>query len=76
MRMGVGTGTAHVRAERFGSDKWPGNGRVYHIRFTAEDGHGGFCSSKVLVEVPFEEDGPPAIDDGALYDSTVWVSPN
>ncbi len=67
---GVGTDTAHVRAERIGTKKAPGNGRVYHIGFTADDGHGGSCSSEVLVEVPHDQRGTPPVDDGALYDST------
>jgi hypothetical protein len=64
----VGTPTAEVRAERDGG----GNGRVYHISFTADDGHGGTCSGEVLVGVPHDQgvEGDPA-DDGALYDSTI-----
>ena len=63
---GVGTDTAEVRAEREGR----GNGRVYHIRFTADDGHSNTCSGEVLVKVP-KVQRLPAVDDGALYDSTV-----
>lgn len=63
---GVGTSTAQVRAER--SDD--GNGRVYHIGFSADDGRGGTCTGEVLVGVPHNQ-GQEAIDDGALYDSTV-----
>jgi hypothetical protein len=64
---GVGTDTAEVRAERVGS----GNGRVYHISFSADDGHGGSCLGEVLVGVPKNQSqkGAP-IDDGQLYDST------
>lgn len=64
---GVGTATADVRAERVGS----GNGRVYHIRFTADDGQGGTCSGEVLVGVPKSQgkkDTP--VNDGPLHDST------
>ncbi len=64
---GIGTDTAQVRAERAGT----GNGRVYHIGFTADDGHGGTCTGSVSVSVPHDQSGPPAIDDGANYDSTV-----
>ncbi|MBI1878164.1 MAG: hypothetical protein HYR94_08050 [Chloroflexi bacterium] len=67
---GVGTATTEVRAERVGTKKEPGNGRVYHIGFTADDGHGGSCSSEVLVGVPHDQGSVP-VDDGALYDSTV-----
>jgi hypothetical protein len=70
---GVGTDTAEVRAERSGSKKVPGNGRVYHIGFTAEDGNGGSCSGEVLVGVPHDQGkkGATPVDDGALYDSTI-----
>ena len=64
--MGVGTSTAEVRAERVGS----GNGRVYHIGFTADDGNGGSCSGEVLVGVPHDRKAAPQ-DDGALFDSTL-----
>jgi hypothetical protein len=67
---GVGTATAKVRAERVGSKKVPGNGRVYHIGFIAADGHGSSCSGEVLVGVPHNQGNVP-IDDGAVYDSTV-----
>ena len=65
---GVGTSTAEVRAER-ANKKVPGNGRVYHITFTASDGHGGACTDDVLVGVPHNV-GQPVIDDGTLYNST------
>lgn len=68
--LGVGTATAEVRAERSGSPQVPGDGRVYHIGFTAEDGQGGACSGEVLVGVPHSQNGDPAVDGGALYDST------
>ena len=58
---------ASVRAERSGS----GNGRVYHISFTAEDTHGGTCTGTVTVGVPHsQKKGLTAIDDGPLYTST------
>ncbi len=65
---GVGTSTAEVRAERSGK----GDGRVYHIGFTADDGRGGTCSGEVLVGVPHDQGGGSTpIDGGALFDSTV-----
>ncbi|MEW5987591.1 MAG: pectin acetylesterase-family hydrolase, partial [Chloroflexota bacterium] len=66
---GVGTSVAQVRAERAGG----GDGRVYHISFTAADGHGGLCSGTVLVSVPHDQNSPggEAVDGGALYDSTI-----
>jgi hypothetical protein len=69
---GVGTDTAEVRAERAGSKKVPGNGRVYHISFTADDGNGGSCSGTVTVGVPHDQGkNTVLVDDGPLYDSTV-----
>ncbi|MGE0826880.1 MAG: DUF4215 domain-containing protein [Candidatus Binatia bacterium] len=59
-----------VRAERNGNPKTPGNGRVYHINFTADDGRGGSCAGEVLVCVPHDQGGRPAcIDEGPLYNS-------
>jgi hypothetical protein len=65
---GADTSVAEVRAERVGG----GNGRVYHIGFTAGDGYGGTCSGEVLVRVPKSQgkQGAPVDDDGPLYDST------
>ncbi len=65
---GIGTSIAEVRAERAGL----GNGRYYHILFTADDGYGGTCSGEVLVGVPVSKgaEGAP-VDDGALFDSTI-----
>lgn len=66
---GVGTATANVRAERNGNPKTPGNGRVYHIAFTARDGKGGMCPHTVKVCVPHDKKDA-CIDDGPLFDST------
>lgn len=64
---GVGAGSAIVRAERAGD----GNGRMYHISFTANDGHGGNCEGTVLVGVNHDQGKKgQAVDDGSLYDST------
>lgn len=63
---GVGTSIALVRAERSGV----GNGRVYHIFFTATDAYGHACSGEVLVSVPLAV-AFTAVDDGALFDSTL-----
>ena len=62
--------SCEVRAERSGSKKVPGDGRVYHITFTADDGHGGTCSGEVTVGVPHDVKDTP-VDGGALYDSTL-----
>jgi hypothetical protein len=65
---GVGTGTVRVRAERSGQ----GDGRVYHIGFTADDGKGGTCTHKVTVCVPHDQGRHnTCIDQGQLFDSTV-----
>lgn len=55
-----------IRAERSGT----GNGRVYRIGFTANDGQGGTCTGSVPVSVPHDKK-TPAIDDGQMYDSTL-----
>ncbi len=67
--MGVGTESADVRAERSGTKKVPGDGRVYHLTFTADDGRGGLCSATVQVCVPHSVKGT-CVDQGPLYDST------
>jgi len=66
---GNGTSIAEVRAERVAN----GSGRVYHIAFTADDGHGGICSGEVLVSVPHDsgKKSEAPYDDGPLYDSTI-----
>jgi len=65
---GIGSSAAQVRAERAGG----GNGRFYHISFSASDGKGGSCSGVVKVSVPksMGKNGA-AVDDGPLYNSTL-----
>jgi hypothetical protein len=64
---GVETDTAQVRAERAGK----GNGRVYHIAFTATADDGETCTEVVQVCVPHDQGkGKICIDDEPLYDST------
>ena len=66
--MGVGEPSARLRAERDGA----GNGRVYHVEFSAEDEYGAVCSGEILVAVPkSQRGGGEAVDDGKLYDSTL-----
>ncbi len=73
---GVGTSTAHVRAERSGTNKTPGNGRVYEIVFRADDDRGGRCTGAVQVCVPHDmRPGHACIDDGQIYDATGGVMP-
>ena len=65
----LSTDVAAIRAERDGS----GDGRVYHIVFVADDGQGGTCTGEVMVSVPHDQSGAPAVDgtlDGDMYDST------
>ena len=69
---GVGTDTAQVRAERAGTAKVPGNGRMYHIHFEASDDKGGTCSGVANVGVPHDQrPGHVIVDGGELFDSTV-----
>jgi predicted extracellular nuclease len=65
---GVGSNVAELRAERAGG----GNGRFYHVTFSAADGRGGTCSGTVYIGVPLNQgkQGAP-VDDGPLYDSTL-----
>ncbi len=68
---GIGTSTANVRAERSGSPRVPGDGRVYRISFTADDGNGGACSTTVTVCVPHDQRDVTCVDDGPVFDSTI-----
>jgi cysteine-rich repeat protein len=69
--LGVGTSTAKLRAERAGTPSLPGDGRVYHVSFTAASGAGGECNGTVTVCVPHDQrPGHACIDGGALVDST------
>ena len=67
---GLGTATAEVRAERAGTKKVPGDGRFYHIGFTATDPYGEYCVGTISVVVPHDMSKTP-VDQGPLYDSTV-----
>lgn len=59
--------TVRLRAERSGA----GNGRVYEVHFSADDGQGGTCSGSAKASVPHSmKPGQSVIDDGQLYDST------
>ena len=61
-----------VRAERNGTPSTPGDGRVYHLVFSAFDGQGGFCSGSVAVCVPHDQKpGATCVDGGPLFDSLV-----
>ena len=64
----ITAGEVQVRAERSGN----GDGRVYVISFTAEDGRGGVCEGSVMVKVPHDQSDKtcPAVDSGQDYDAT------
>lgn len=67
---GVGTATAQLRAERTGTPSVPGDGRVYHIDFTATDPDGYTCTGRVTSCVPHDQgQGSTCVDQGPLYDS-------
>lgn len=60
-------GAFQLRAERDGE----GNGRVYHVSFTASDPTGS-CSGVMTFGAPISQGrGGQAVDDGPLYDSTL-----
>ena len=66
---GVGSDVASLRSES--SPKRPGDGRVYHVAFSAEDGQGGACEGSVTVCVPHgQRKGGVCVDGGARFDST------
>jgi thrombospondin type 3 repeat protein/PKD domain-containing protein len=68
---GVGTATAQVRAERSGTPKVPGDGRVYHIKYTVTDTLGTSCTATVKVGVPHDQGQRRVpVDGGAIYKST------
>ena len=56
-----------LRAERAGA----GNGRVYRLSFTADDGLiiGGQCTGSVIVCVPHDRKTSTCVHDGLLFDS-------
>jgi hypothetical protein len=62
--------------EKEGRNKVRGDGRVYHIAFTASDGDGASCTGEVTVGVPHDKGGHATpIDGGPLYDSTKRTPP-
>jgi uncharacterized repeat protein (TIGR01451 family) len=63
----IGSGNSFaVRAERSGT----GDGRVYHVIFSAGDGAGGSCTGSATIGVPHDQ-GPSGgpVDGGALFNS-------
>jgi hypothetical protein len=55
--------SVQLRAERDGSQ----NGRVYRIMLKLSDGSGNVTTAIAKVSVPKNQNGNPAIDDGAQY---------
>ena len=55
--------SVQLRQERQDS----GNGRVYTIYLSVNDGNGNIGSATCLVTVPPNQSGPAAVDDGAVY---------
>jgi hypothetical protein len=57
---------AFLRSERNGQ----GDGRVYHVRFRANDGNGGACEGEATVCVPHDRGrGNACVDQGPLFDA-------
>jgi Bacterial Ig domain len=83
--VGTGVGTAasdgfvpglvQVRGERNGTRQAPGNGRVYHILFTADDGRGGVCSADLRVGVRFAVTQPPVDNHPAVSKNALLANP-
>jgi hypothetical protein len=63
---GVGTATPRVRRQA----RLLGNGRMYRVAFTAEDGNGGECEGEVTVGVKPLIGSPTPVEDGCSFDST------
>jgi len=55
--------SVQLRSEREGS----GNGRVYTIHLSVNDGNGNTSAATCLVTIPKSQNGNSAIDDGPVY---------
>lgn len=72
----IQNGIVLLKAERiFGTIQvngttYVGNGRVYHVTFTASDNRGGQCTGIVTIGVPHVRTATP-IDGGPVFDSTI-----
>jgi hypothetical protein len=76
--IGLGDGDTCPDATGFGSDtvgllrerSGLGDGRVYHVRFVADDGRGGVCQGEVAVCTPHDRGrGRVCVDQGPGFDS-------
>jgi hypothetical protein len=61
----IENGVASVRRERSGT----GNGRVYTIAFTADDGRGGVCDGTVDVCIPHNQGSGACVKDALSVNS-------
>lgn len=66
----IGLGTAQVKLRAESLER--GDGRVYHVGFSADDGRGGSCEGTASVCVPRNglRRSDRCVDQGPLYDST------
>jgi hypothetical protein len=56
--------TVQLRSERAEN----GDGRIYYISFTADDGKGGICNGVVAVSIPLDQSSNiPAVDSGTYF---------
>lgn len=62
---GATSDSVMIRAERSGL----GDGRVYHIEFTATDDRGGSCTGDVTVSVPHDRSSPAVDSAPPSFDS-------
>jgi hypothetical protein len=65
-----GGARAWVRAERAGTPRARGDGRLYEVFFTATDTGGAQCTGVVTAGVPHDMGRPVVVDSGVRYDST------
>jgi hypothetical protein len=72
---GTVNGLVQVRGERDGLRQSPGNGRVYHILFTANDGAGGTCHGEAKVGVRFYASQPPVDDYPGMNFNALLANP-
>jgi hypothetical protein len=72
---GTVNGLVQVRGERDGLRQSPGNGRVYHILFTGNDGAGGTCHGEAKVGVRFYASQAPVDDYPGMNFNALLANP-
>jgi hypothetical protein len=72
---GTVNGLVQVRGERDGLRQSPGNGRVYHILFTGNDGAGGTCHGEAKVGVRFYASQAPVDDYPGMNFDALLANP-